>query len=273
MRPALSKQILLMYSLSVVCMFSACRKTSPEPHPTDSADLKKGLLLYLPFNGNIADSSGNNNPTQIVGSGAGLTYDMHGYANAAYGSDGAGSRLEVTNNGSIQFDTAFTLSLSFMESQVTSSQVLASMVNVTNGFAPSFLVGNSMQFSNNVWFGAPGSSDCNTYGNSNATDTTNFTPQAEAWYNITCTFNRGTLKTYINGNLISQKTVSAYSSHICPDEKIVIGGWWDNDPESLNGKIDNVRLYNRVLSSDEIALLAQYYQPTTNSIRQTISTH
>src|SRR5579872_3001159 len=99
-------------SLSVIYFCFSCKKSSSPPPPT--TDLKKGLLLYLPFNGSIADSSGNNNPTQILGSGAGLTYDEHGYANSAYGSDGTSGRLQVTNNGSIQFDTAFTVSLSFM---------------------------------------------------------------------------------------------------------------------------------------------------------------
>src|SRR6185369_13332771 len=94
---------------------STLAQVFPVVPPTPVADLRRGLLLYLPFNGSIADSSGNNNPTQIVGYGAGLTYDIHGYANSAYGSDGTGGRLEVTNNGSIQFDTAFTVSLSFME--------------------------------------------------------------------------------------------------------------------------------------------------------------
>ncbi|HVV05477.1 MAG TPA: hypothetical protein VHC96_14700, partial [Puia sp.] len=51
--------------LVIICLyFFGCRKTTPEPPPpTDSVNLKSGLLLYLPFNGDFADSSGNNNPT------------------------------------------------------------------------------------------------------------------------------------------------------------------------------------------------------------------
>jgi hypothetical protein len=262
----------LIAFLSIIYFGFACHKSnSGSSNP--SVNLKKGLLLYLPFNASIADSSGNNNPTQIVGSGAGLTYDEHGYANSAYGSDGTGGRLEVTNNGSIQFDTAFSLSLSFMERVVNGNQMFASMVNPATGKGPSFAVGTTMLSSSNVWLGVPRNSDCNAYGTNDAVDSTTFAPQAEAWYNITCTFHRGTLKTYLNGSLISQGTASAFSSHICPDGKIIIGGWWDNDPLSINGKIDNVRLYNRELSIDEIAVLAQYHQPTTNSIRQTIGSN
>jgi len=56
-----------------------------------------------------------------------------------------------------------------------------------------------------------------------------------------------------------------------PNAKFVVGGWWSGGPLSINGKMDNVRLYNRELSADEIAILSQYYQPTTNSIRQVVS--
>jgi len=230
-------------------------------------DLTRGLLVYLPFNGSIADSSGHNNPTQIVGTGAGLTYDMHGYANSAFGGVGTSGRLEVTNNGSIQFDTAFSISLSFMERTISGNQVLASLVKVADGKGPSFLVGNSMINSPNLWFGAP-IVNCDDYGTRTTTDTTAFIPQPESWYNLVCTFRKGTLRVYVNGNQISQTTVLNYNSYVCPDAKFVVGGWWQNDPLSINGKIDNVRLYGRELNSAEIAMLAEHYQPNSNSIRQ-----
>lgn len=247
---------------------------TPTP-PTTGTGLQKGLLVYLPFNGSIADSSGNNNPTQIVGAGAGLTYDMHGYASSAFGSDGTSGRLVVTNNGSINFDTAFSISLSFMERQVTNRQVLASFVDIQTGYAPTFLLGNSIPGAYNVWFGtATSAQTCNDYGNADdhhRTDTSNFTPQAESWYNITATFNKGWQKIYVNGQLVSQKYTSDMHTFICPSAKLVIGGWWDNDPVSINGKIDNFRLYNRELTTAEIAELAQYYQPTTNAVRQIVT--
>ena len=69
-----------------------------------TVNLTKGLLLYLPFSGSIADSSGNANPTTAL-NGASLTYDAHGYANSAFGGNGSNQVIQVTNNGSIVFDT------------------------------------------------------------------------------------------------------------------------------------------------------------------------
>src|ERR1700760_1841290 len=108
---------------SASTLFIACTKnTTPIPPPVHdtiyatkpdpTVNLTKGLLVYLPFSGNIADSSGNGNPTSSVGSV--LTYDTHGYANNAFGATGNGERVIVSNNGSIRFDTAWTLSLDFM---------------------------------------------------------------------------------------------------------------------------------------------------------------
>src|SRR5258708_5044737 len=82
--------------------------TKPDP----TVNLTKGLLVYLPFSGNIADSSGNGNPTTSTANV--LTYDAHGYSNNAFGATGNGERVYVTNNGSIVLDTAFTLSFGFM---------------------------------------------------------------------------------------------------------------------------------------------------------------
>ena len=116
----LTPKLLVAASLLLAIYISpGCIKNNPEPKPpvdsTQTVDLKKGLLVYLPFSGNYADSSGNNNPTQLVGSGGALTSDAQNTANSAFGSSGIDGRIEVTNNGSIKFDTAFTVSLNVME--------------------------------------------------------------------------------------------------------------------------------------------------------------
>jgi len=260
--------------LSAIYISPGCVKNNPEPKPpvdsTQTVDLKKGLLVYLPFSGNYADSSGNNNPTQLIGDGGGLTSDVQNSANSAFGGSGIGGRIEVTNNGSIKFDTAFTVSVNVMEHSYLARQVFASMVKVEDGKGPSFLVGNSIPGASNVWFGVVGSAGtCDDYGNgTSAVDTTNFTPQPEIWYNVICTFSKGVLRTYLNGKLISEKTTTDPYAHVCPNAKFVVGGWWQNDPISINGKLDEVRLYNRALGAAEIAKLAQGFSevpPTTGA--------
>ncbi|HEY8970409.1 MAG TPA: hypothetical protein VIM64_14995, partial [Puia sp.] len=137
-------------------------KNNPEPPPpgdsTQIVNLKKGLLVYLPFTGNFADSSGNNNPTTPLG-GVSLAADAFGAANSAMYGSGNGERVVVTNNGSIKFDSAFTFSANVL-CRVTHDQAFVSMVKRATGQGVTFGLG----------YGIPGLSRVNfTVSNKNAT--------------------------------------------------------------------------------------------------------
>jgi hypothetical protein len=241
--------------------------------PDSTVNLTKGLLVYLNFSGNIVDSSGNNNPTTAVGSV--LTYDAHGYANNAFGADGGGERVYVSNNGSIQFDTAFALSFGFMVNS-TSQQAYISMVDPVTGYAPTFLIGTTYAGINSIDVGTGDiTHGCGTYGtndNVNITDTSAFVPVLGAWYNAIVIYHKGSLQFYINGSLVSSKTGQGTEANLCPNSQLIIGAWWNTQPIGMNGKLDNVRLYNRVLTPHEVAALSSNYQVTSNSQRPAVRT-
>lgn len=240
--------------------------TKPDP----TVNLSNGLLLYLPFSGNIADSSGNDNPTLAVGNV--LTYDEHGYPNSAFGADGKGEKIYVTNNGSIQFDTAWAISLGFMVND-NRIETYISMVDPTTGAGPSFNFGNTVAYAPYLACGTGDiSTDCGSPGvvnDLNITDSTTFTPVPGSWYKAIVIYHKGTVQIYINGNLISTKVGSGTQALLCPNSQVVIGDWWNGNPPNnsmnLNGKLDNIRLYNRVLTPHEIALLSSSYLITSNS--------
>ncbi|HXB06948.1 MAG TPA: LamG domain-containing protein [Puia sp.] len=236
--------------------------------PDSTVNLKKGLLVYLPFDGNIADSSGNGNPTTAVGSV--LTADSHGWVNQAFGATSAGQRIYVTNNGSIQFDTAYSLSFGFMVNS-NQQQSYVSFVNTADGTGPTFTIGTTYAGVNAVDWGAEDISlGCSGFGgndNVNLVDTANFLPVPGSWYNLIAIYHRGTVQIFVNGTLISTKIGVGTKANLCPTAKMVIGAWWDGQPLSMNGKLDNIRLYNRVLTSHEIVALASNYQVTSNSLR------
>ena len=246
----------------------------PPPDPT--VNLSKGLMLYLPFSGSMADSSGNNNPTAAV-NGASLTYDAHGYANNAFGGNGANQFILVTNNGSIKFDTAFTASVDFMTLDETSKHVFLSMINFNDGYGASFNMGMSnpgtYKFVNYAVLNVTGG--CSSFADTakEATTTSNFTPDLYAWYNAILVYHRGTAQLYINGNLISTTTSAGTLANFCTGSNVVIGAWWNNDIGGFSGALDNVRLYNRVLTPHEIATLAGNYQVTSTGYRPPLVTH
>ena len=283
---------LAVFSVLAVAFSIGCAKNDPKPpvhdtvtvkntdtvtktdtlyatKPDPTVNLNKGLLVYLPFSGNIADSSGNGNPTTSTGNV--LTYDTHGYANSAFGATGSGEKVYVQNNGSIILDTAFSLSFGVMLND-NSTETYISMVDPVTGKGPSFIVGSTLLgYTKKIDVGVDDISlGCGNYGtndNVNIADSTGFIPNPGSWYNMIVIYHKGSLKFYVNGTLVSSKVGNGTQVLNCPNSQMIVGGWWNSDPQSFNGKMDNIRLYNRVLTTNEIAKLSSNYQITSNSVK------
>ncbi len=80
------------------------------------------------------------------------------------------------------------------------------------------------------------------------------------WQHIAATFNQGQAKIYINGQLDNTKAMSV-SSIMNDAQPITFGGYWQYcGPafvSTLNGLLDDVRIYNRALSDGEVQQLYQ----------------
>ncbi|HLX65848.1 MAG TPA: LamG domain-containing protein, partial [Puia sp.] len=108
---------------------------------------------------------------------------------------------------------------------------------------------------------------CNGYGlPATSFGDTSILPQLGSWYNVVDIYHKGTISTYINGKLTNYDLGFGTTVNLCPASEVVIGGWWTGDPINFNGKIDEVRLYNRVLTPHEIATLSQHFQVTSEKI-------
>jgi len=225
---------------------------------SENLRLQEGLLANFPFSGNTNDQSGNYNNGFIAGTGS-ITSDKNGMPASAYKSNGNPDRVIVFNNGSIAFDTAFTVAFSVM--MTARGRInFVSMSEVSDGRSASFAIGTNMPGNNNLNFGVPNSNAaCGMWAvESNSTNNTAaFIPELNVWYHITCTYNKGVLKIYVNGTLISSVLAVDTQAHVCPGTELILGGWSDADPTSLIGKLDEVRIYNRALHPDEIAFLAK----------------
>jgi hypothetical protein len=92
----------------------------------------------------------------------------------------------------------------------------------------------------------------NSGGNYIPADLNNLTGQ---WIHIALTMEDDLLRGYVNGTLVGTSIYSEYYSG--PDPTItstgarIIGGTWDNN-YAFEGCIDNLYLYERALSSNEI---------------------
>lgn len=257
----------------IVCLltlvsFMACKKEcddhDPEPDPVDSTctpNLSKGLLAYFPFNGNFNDESGNGNNATSK-NGAFMTTDFLGRASNAAGFDGINDYLIVPGNSKLNADS-ITVSFQVMVNSSNRRNVTVSRINYETGESFTFGIHESLSTDNKWNFSvAPGTDDCSKLYPYDTTLAiyTNGPIQAGRWYNITAIFGGDIQKIYVDGVLQSTKARSYSNAKKCSDADLLIGGWLKTDIVSIDGKIDEVRLYGRVLTDCEIAKLAETFK-------------
>ncbi|OQP59963.1 hypothetical protein A3860_35565 [Niastella vici] len=236
---------------------SIIHKPAPVTEPTCASDLKRGLLAYYPFNGNYKDASGNGLHA-FSRNGAHLAADCHGEANKAAEFDGTDDYLIVPGNKKLNADS---LSISFlvMVNNADRRNVTISRINYETGESLIFGIHES-QPDDNAWnYGVTSNADgCSTlYGyDPSMACYSKQGIQPGRWYNIIATFGKGLQKLYVDGVLQSTKKRTFQTAKKCSGGDLLIGGWWKADIVSIDGKLDEVRLYNRVLNECEIAKLA-----------------
>ncbi len=90
---------------------------------------------------------------------------------------------------------------------------------------------------------------------------TTTTHQNGSWHLVTCTWNRsGNLTLYLDGVSKATTDISSYSSaNFSTTDTLFVGSYVNNSGTTpanyFNGKLDDVRVYNRALSANEVARL------------------
>ena len=216
---------------------------------TTAVNLKTGLVAYYPFSGNANDTSGNGN-NGIV-NGATLTADRLGVTNNAYyfSSSNCSTRINASiNTSSIQ--TGLTIAIWVLK--------------VGEGcIAPRILEFYPSSNSDGPGMAQWGWDPYNkiTIGSITSTgfvSSYSFTGVTNVWTNLIYTNDGSTGKFYKNGILISSIPSSG--------NPILAGNTSFgrmNHPayDSFNGKIDDIGIWNRALSQDEITALYNGQKP------------
>jgi len=250
---------------TLLCLFAclliaSCQKeedntTTDQPTPST---LSNGLLLYMPFDNNLVDSSGNGNTATAFG---GVAYGANRYFETGKSLTLNGSsRVEVT---APKLDTLsrFTLYLEFRPVATTPMTLLSrTQFAVTPNMKQSFnLMTNFGTDGTRFQMKKAGNCDntntATAFGNSIAG---NVVPSVNGWNYIAVTYDGATIQTYVNGRLAGSG--AELGANLCSGAPFIIGSWWQNDPYYFNGNIDELRIYNRVLSSSEISQLYQLHK-------------
>jgi hypothetical protein len=227
--------------------------------------LTNGLVMYLPFNGNANDASGNGNNGVV--SGATLTTNRFGIANSAYSFDGVSAQIQVADVP--QFDTgSHTISMWFnahtwISTGPPSYVDLISKVNSGVNQGEWIIQGKqSGQIRNGVT-----TSVGNQYFDSISTLKTN------QWHQVTAVWDGTTNWTYIDGVLDSSlPTTGTIQDESAP---VRIGADYVSG-QYFWGSLDDIRFYNRALSSNEVQQMhtieaAGACQPHTAQATATLS--
>lgn len=204
---------------------------------TTNVDVTTGLVAYYPFNGNSNDASNNGN-NGIV-NGAILTTDRNGIANSSY-SFSNGNNISIPMTQQLHNLPTRTFCCWFK------------MNNNQNGgriFETTYLNGG-ISINNNVldaWYYS-GARECNV------TNTT--INLINEWHFLvyTTNSNNGEGKIYLDGNLVNSRTggpFNAPQNWLNSFLRIGIGA----SNQAINGKIDDIRIYNRLLNQSEISYL------------------
>lgn len=207
----------------------------------------EGLVAWYPFNGNANDESGNNNHGVI--SGSTLTSDRYGALNMAYYFDGVNDFINVINPTILNFanDISFTVSFFYKPETVVSNSSgfngIISRFHNNIGPASGWQIGRD-----NTHLSFQATNPC---GNNNLTSLT-----INNWIHVLQIYDRtnGIIKTYINSTLVNSTNCSSIISSMVNNYDLKIGVEREGNQFS-SGKIDDIRIYNRMLLQEEIIAL------------------
>jgi Concanavalin A-like lectin/glucanases superfamily/Immunoglobulin domain len=196
--------------------------------------LTNGLVAYYPFNGDANDASGNGNNGTVIG--ASLTQDRYGNLNQAYSFNGVNNYISFTGVPTTQTDNwsiiAWVNPASFSQAEI------AVGMGYDDGAS-----GNGYSLGININKLYP------VFGGIEDIDAGFMFPATNQWYQIAMLRNSGTTSFYVNG--VSTPNSNTDTPHIPTAFRIGSNIGY----RFFNGAIDDVRIYNRALSSNEIAQL------------------
>ncbi len=218
-------------------------QTIPNYVPTN------GLVGWWPFNGNANDESGNNNNGTV--NGATLTSDRFGNAGKAYSFDGVNDFIEVTNNSSLSV-TVWSISAWVNPSGYYLGNVNG---NVSDG---NVVVGKGTDFNSGFYSLSYKSLSQKARGSFGIGNLPNFVDNTTSitsnqWRHILVSWDGVTMRIYTNGQLENTNS-NITSVQGINNQNLFFGTMAANNlyPYWVNGIIDDIGIWNRALTQQEI---------------------
>jgi len=240
-----------------------------------------GLVGWWGFNGNAQDGSGNGNHGTV--NGATLTIDRFGNQNGAYSFDGNLNHIQIQPSLTLNnFNNAITIS-TWIYSVGPSGNPSYGGQDLQGIFGPATHLGGDGGFFlrlfdsnwdsvNNRVVDFACALPYNGILNNNSSS---LVLNTNTWVNVICTFNSPIVKIYRNGMLVDSLQVNfGLSGSLNTSGRYYTIGqcidWWGSGVpiaiQSFNGKIDDIGIWNRALTPQEITNLYNSQLSTQTSL-------
>lgn len=216
-----------------------------------SGSLQNGLVGFWPFCGNANDGSGNGNNGTV--NGATLTADRFGNSNSSYNLVSQNSNyLEISNSPLLNPISSITLSSWVKLNSYIDNQVFVSKGN-TNQSLP--YASYTLKMGDNTSINSKAQFQLSINGIRQVLMTNSTIPLSN-WIYITGTYDGNVMKIFVNGVLDNSFTIGGSISSF--NTNLNFGRWAPgipNNPQYLNGFIDDIGIWNRALTQQEITSL------------------
>jgi hypothetical protein len=231
----------LTFSLALLTLLcTSAHAQLPSYLPAD------GLVGWWPFNGNANDESGNGNDGTV--NGATLAEDRNGVENAAYNFDG-NSHVLISDSPSLQVGEQLTISLWLNWSVLQNSLNMILQKGTGGGCTNS---GYYFSFDDNG--GLIPFAKGIVYAGSSCAAISDTTHLSNSWHQITIVYSPPTdNRIYFDGSMMSGNYSNCSSCVISnSNNPLVIGKNLFGGGFGWNGQIDDIAIYNRALTPQEI---------------------
>lgn len=201
--------------------------------------LNFGLVGHYPFSGNAGDSSGQGNHGTLK-NGVALTTDRNGVQNSAYLFDGTNDYIEIPDDISLRLTDSFSITL-WLNQHTTAAGGYRLFDKTTVGINDGY---------NFDTYGSSGRK-LRLTGGSGANVEANATFPLNAWNQVLVIHYKDTTYLYQNSKQIGKDFQQNIGSTTLP----VRIGSNQNGGNYFDGKIDDIRVYNRALCDLEIKVV------------------
>ena len=218
-----------------------------------STPFNYGLVAWYPFDGNASDMSGNGN--DLTGSGNSFGEDRHGVIGKSCRLDQV--YLSDTNASfSIDDNASFSYSLWVQMNSVPSAYPAAFGLRDSTGNWETLRIGTLHIQDQNKF--AVDHLSTGTNGSHVVKAWANQTTQIGRWYQITLVSSLSEVKLFIDSSLHSQVP---FQRDAAKNDQVAIYVGGDATWNLFDGSVDDIRIYDRALSTEEVGMLYHMEMP------------